>query len=279
MTLRLNGSTSGYSELSAPAVAGNITLTLPTGTGSANQFLKNGATAGSLGWSSLVETATGVGIGTTGPQRQLDIYDATAPTFALHNATSGTGSSDGFLMFTLGSDVTLVNYENGYMAFSTNATERMKINAAGRLLVPSIYNETTAGAANVNVGSDGFLQRSTSSIKYKTDVEALGNQYADAILDCRPVWYRSTCSNDNPDWGWWGFIAEEVAAIDPRLVHWKTKEESHDDKGAVVVAPCDPEPEGVQYDRFVPHLLNLIKRQQQAIETLEARLTALEVTP
>ena len=56
--LRLNGSTSGYSELSAPAVAGSNTLTLPTGAGSANQFLKNGATAGSLGWSSLVEDSS-----------------------------------------------------------------------------------------------------------------------------------------------------------------------------------------------------------------------------
>ena len=58
MTLRLNGSTSGYTEIDAPAVAGSNTLVLPTGTGSANQFLKNGSTAGSLGWSSLVEDSS-----------------------------------------------------------------------------------------------------------------------------------------------------------------------------------------------------------------------------
>ena len=57
--IRLNGSTSGYSELSAPAVAGNITLTLPTGTGSANQFLKNGATAGALAFGTTTEDASG----------------------------------------------------------------------------------------------------------------------------------------------------------------------------------------------------------------------------
>lgn len=33
MTLRLNGSTSGYVEIDAPAVAGTSVLTLPTGTG------------------------------------------------------------------------------------------------------------------------------------------------------------------------------------------------------------------------------------------------------
>ena len=57
--IRLNGSTSGYSELSAPAVAGNITLTLPTGTGSANQFLKNNSTAGALAFGTTTEDASG----------------------------------------------------------------------------------------------------------------------------------------------------------------------------------------------------------------------------
>ena len=39
MTLRLAGSTSGYTEIDAPAVAGSNTLVLPTGNGSADQAL------------------------------------------------------------------------------------------------------------------------------------------------------------------------------------------------------------------------------------------------
>ena len=39
MTLRLNGSSSGYTEIDAPAAAGSNTLTLPTGNGSAGQVL------------------------------------------------------------------------------------------------------------------------------------------------------------------------------------------------------------------------------------------------
>jgi hypothetical protein len=39
MTLRLNGSTSGYTEIDAPAVAGSNTLVLPTGNGTADQAL------------------------------------------------------------------------------------------------------------------------------------------------------------------------------------------------------------------------------------------------
>jgi hypothetical protein len=153
----------------------------------------------------------------------------------------------------------------------------MRIGSNGYLYSVPTYNSNTTNAANVFIASNGSFARSTSSIKYKTDVETLQDSYADAILNCRPVWYRSTTGNDNPEWGWWGFIAEEVAEIDPRLVFWKTTETSHDDKGSVVETPLEsPEPEGVQYDRFVPHLLNLIKRQQQAIETLEAKVAALE---
>ena len=48
MTLRLNGSSSGFTEINAPAAAGSNTLVLPTSNGSANQFLKNGSTAGTL---------------------------------------------------------------------------------------------------------------------------------------------------------------------------------------------------------------------------------------
>ncbi len=59
-------------------------------------------------------------------------------------------------------------------------------------------------------------------------------------------------------------------------VHWKTIEVTYDEKGSAVETPCDPEPEGVAYDRFVPHLLNLIKRQKEQIEAMEARLSALE---
>jgi len=59
LTLRLNGNTSGYTEIDAPAVAGSNTLTLPTGAGSANQLLKNGSTAGALAFGTATEDASG----------------------------------------------------------------------------------------------------------------------------------------------------------------------------------------------------------------------------
>ena len=58
MTLRLNGSTSGYTEIDAPAVAGSNTLVLPTGAGSAYQVVRNGATAGSLEFTDKIVSGT-----------------------------------------------------------------------------------------------------------------------------------------------------------------------------------------------------------------------------
>lgn len=53
MTIRLNGSNSGFTEVKAPATAGSNTLTLPTSNGSANQVLKNSATAGALEFAAI----------------------------------------------------------------------------------------------------------------------------------------------------------------------------------------------------------------------------------
>ena len=154
--------------------------------------------------------------------------------------------------------------------------ERMKIASTGLISAPGVYSFTTASSANVIVESAGQLSRATSSAKYKRNVETLEDSYADAILNCRPVWYQSKSELDNPNYGFWGFIAEEVAEIDPRLVQWKTNEITYDENRSVVATPCEPEPESVAYDRFVPHLLNIIKRQQTAIENLEAKVAALE---
>jgi hypothetical protein len=58
MTLRLNASTSGYTEIDAPAVAGNNSIALPAGNGSAFQVVRNGATAGSLEFADKIVSGT-----------------------------------------------------------------------------------------------------------------------------------------------------------------------------------------------------------------------------
>jgi hypothetical protein len=74
MTLRLNGSTSGYVEIDAPATAGSNTLVLPNGNGTNGQYLQTNGSGGlswatlptGLSWTSSVVSATGSGVELTG---------------------------------------------------------------------------------------------------------------------------------------------------------------------------------------------------------------------
>jgi hypothetical protein len=71
MSVRLNGSTSGYTELDASAAPSNNTIKMPASNGSAFQILRNGATPGSLEYGDKLvldtaKAATGTSIDFTG---------------------------------------------------------------------------------------------------------------------------------------------------------------------------------------------------------------------
>ena len=78
----------------------------------------------------------------------------------------------------------------------------------GYFVAPSIYNNTTASGANVHVTSAGELYRSTSSLKYKRDVQNATHGLAE-VLQLRPVTYKGKGENDG-DTVFGGLIAEEV---------------------------------------------------------------------
>jgi hypothetical protein len=174
----------------------------------------------------------------------------------------------------------------GRLVFSTTAdgasspTERMRIANGGEIYFPSVG--TTASAANAFLNSASSpanqLLRSTSSRRYKTDIEDLQDQNADAILGLRPVWYRSLAEADRKDWSWYGLIAEEVAQVEPRLVFWTYLEDAYEevDDKRQLKADAEMVPDGVQYDRLTVLLLDLVQRQNERIETLEAKVAALE---
>jgi hypothetical protein len=104
MTLRLNGSTSGYVEIDAPATAGSNTLVLPTGNGSNGQVLSTNG-SGALSWAQggrilQVVTATSTGVTSTSSNTDLPGLSASITVSAnsrviVHGSSGayGTGAS------------------------------------------------------------------------------------------------------------------------------------------------------------------------------------------
>lgn len=133
----------------------------------------------------------------------------------------------------------------------------------GRTSLPLTYSITTASAANMHIAAGGIVSRSTSSERYKRDIEPMSDTAVHAVLGMRPVWYRSRCAEDPPEWSYYGLIAEEVAEIDPRLVDWRK-----DEAGELI-------PESVMYDRLVPHLIALVQKQQKRLVSLSHHVEAM----
>lgn len=156
---------------------------------------------------------------------------------------------------------------------------------------------TTASAANAFLDSaDGNnLLRSTSSIRYKTNVEDLWEAEWKCVYNLRPVYYRSLAEADPEYFGYHGFIAEEVAKVNKRLVHFAYQPEDYEIVTRRQEIPAaeeggEPEvietqhrvlkegavkvPDGVQYERIVVSLVAAVQDLNKRVQELEAKLNA-----
>ena len=178
----------------------------------------------------------------------------------------------------------IATFNTTKLSLDPQNSESLLLGTDGSLRLQHVYDDTTSNSANMYIHSDGTHQvlRSTSSERYKKDIETLEDKYADAVLGLRPVWYKSKCEADNADHSHWGLIAEEVAKVDPRLVTFRneiTTSNNDPDTLETIIKTTkldEPQAESVQYDRFVPHLINICKRQEDKITALEAKVKALE---
>ncbi|HBH4907381.1 TPA: tail fiber protein [Escherichia coli] len=133
---------------------------------------------------------------------------------------------------------------------------------------------TTTSGANMYIDPNPGINtvwRSTSSRRYKKDIETLQDRYADELLSLRPVWYRSICRGDRKDWGYYGLIAEEVGEIAPQYVHWRepTNNDAPED-----ISSNGMVAEGVMYERLVVPLIHHIQQLTKRVEELETKLNS-----
>ncbi len=182
------------------------------------------------------------------------------------------------------------NTSSTYSLFLSNSdnTNGFQVRNDGRIMTgtdgESPYNFTTGSAANLFVSSNGSLYRSTSSELFKINIESIEDAWADKVLDLQPIYYKSTAAGDigaiPENWTHYGFSAEQVATIDPRLVSYKTHEYSMggpEGDEEISTELVEPIADGVQYTKVIPALVNLIKRQRDEIAALTTRVSALEV--
>lgn len=180
----------------------------------------------------------------------------------------------------------------GSGGFSIGATTDPAIGGLlfnGQAYGPNIATTASGANAFIDTGTTpvGQLKRSTSSLIYKRDVEPLDAAIALKVLGAaKPIWYRSAIAADNPAWSWYGFGAEDMAAVDPRLVHYGYQDADFDE-GEIFTDPVDGvisraakklkpgatlKPDGVQYERLTPHLVTGWRQHDARIAALEARV-------
>jgi len=134
-----------------------------------------------------------------------------------------------------------------------------RFDTGGAAIAPFSYSTTTASAADVNISPAGVIRRSTSSAKYKRDIETMPYDSM-AFSALRPVTYRSKVDDDGGR-VYGGLIAEEVHAAG------YTPFVAYDAAG---------QPESVMYPHMVAVLIGALHDAQDKIAALETRVAALE---
>jgi hypothetical protein len=182
-----------------------------------------------MGYQALYSNATGSGRNTAiGNVAGYSLTTTTQCTFVGDFAGYGvtTGSDNTFIgraagyLVTTGAKNTILGEYNGnqggldirtasnYIVLSDgDGNPRMYFN--GQVLYSiGVYNVSGAGGSTVVVDSGGNIYRSTSSLKYKRDVENATHGLAE-VLQLRPVTYKSKKESEGEK-VFGGLIAEEV---------------------------------------------------------------------
>jgi len=122
-----------------------------------------------------------------------------------------------------------------------------------------VYSQAVSSARTVLINSNLTLGTSTSSGRYKEDIENLDYEVAD-ILKLRPIVFRYRADHVEPDSVRnleLGLIAEEVAALGFEELIFRDK---------------DGEPDGIAYEKLAVLLVKVCQDQQKQIDALAARL-------
>jgi hypothetical protein len=254
------------------------------------------------------DTSGNVGIGTTSPNFNsvtgtvCHINNSTAGAWAINhytNGTTGSAASDGLIVGNIAGDAYVFNYESSPLIFGTAATERMRIDASGNLLVGTtsstnaakvtavsssssasyqmMMNNTDTGTGNQismdiyrNSTRVGYITTtntttsftSISDYRLKKDVVPMTNALA-AVAQLKPCRYK--WKSDGSDGQ--GFIAHELQAVVPDCVFGE--KDSVNEDGSI-------KPQGIDTSFLVATLTAAIQELKAELDVCKAEIAALK---
>ena len=177
MSLRLNGSTSGYTELDAGAVAGNNTIKMPTSNGSAYQVLRNGATAGTTEFGGAIVSGTAVA-STSGTSIDFTgIPSWVKRVTVMFSGVSTNGTSDWGIRLGTSSGIE----STGYLGATSNSS-------------PATINATTLAQVVYTLSAATFSYGSLTITNAGSNLWVISGSSGRSIAYCDTCGYSKTLS-------------------------------------------------------------------------------------
>lgn len=173
MTIRLNGQTSGYVELEAPATAGSNTLVLPTNNGTSGQYLQTNG-SGALSWQTVSDNISwteGASTSLSGTSTSISgIPDNAKRIIVMFENESNSGDYQVKLRVGTGSTVETTGYiangayQAGSSGNSATHTDSFEISGSGTSNMQGFF-ELIKGNGNFYY-MHGFANKPSNAILY-----------------------------------------------------------------------------------------------------------------
>lgn len=254
--------------------AGGITirdggsLTILDGGGS-KTLHRNGATAfqwGTISDAAGVREGNGMAVRATTGEPILQAIETSSGDLQLFGGDEGRPLK--FVGLTAKDSVTLfadnTNALSGFIDLNSSFGDIFLNTGSGKVWL--WQPPTTGSAANAHIDPTTYLlSRSTSSLKYKTDVEDHAIDPA-AVMRLRPRAWRDKAevADDPAGAGWYvGLVAEEVAEALPEMVTYD----------------ADGNPDAVAYDRLAVALLEVVRHLAERVSALDGKTVPSRTPP